>query len=262
MNFDFYAKSAKKPLFVNYKYALPTQHKINYVQNECKRIQQRCSTELKQGKAFSIFSKILELNEYPKNFQNVRNIKKQSNHSTANQPPSYHTNDKFHNQISYFQIPYISDDVDNRILRIFHNLNLPVRISHQSFTLRMALNKNKQSEQTCKWKSCKNPNKAICFKQLVVYKVTCTKCQQYYIGSTARKLHTRITEHINHSDSSIYKHLHQCDNSKISVDILDKDHDIVNLRFREAMIIDILHPSINSKDECNDYRHLIFSTNI
>ena len=145
-------------------------------------------------------------------------------------------------------------------MRIFHDLQLPVRITHSSYTLRMALNRHKELTK-CEWKSCLNPQKDYCLKDKVVYKISCDKCQKFYIGSTIRKLHVRITEHLKRKESSVLQHLCICQEHdfKVTVTIIDRDNDTVNIRFREAMTIKQYQSNLNTKEELRSYQHLIFS---
>ena len=94
INFDFYKKQAKKPLFVNYMSALPMNNKINFVRNEQRRIKERCFTKSRKLKALQYFSKVLELNDYPKDLKYVTrsNIRQKRNESV---------------EYSYYKIPYI-----------------------------------------------------------------------------------------------------------------------------------------------------------
>ena len=172
VNFNFYKKSAKKPLFVNYSSALPLRNKVNYVKNEYHRRMERCSTTAQRQEASREFQEILKLNDYPKDFMNIKlpRIRLKPTSGTT--------------EYSYYKIPFVSDSLDDRISRVFNDLDLPVRITHPSFTLRMALNTATKNVHPCTWKSCQNPSKDICQEKSVVYKITCNRCQEYYIGST------------------------------------------------------------------------------
>lgn len=61
----FYKKPAKKPLFVHHQSALPKRWKTNFIRNERRRIQQRCSTQITSNKHDRDFDNILRLNGYP-----------------------------------------------------------------------------------------------------------------------------------------------------------------------------------------------------
>ena len=64
-SFLYYNKSAKKPPFVHHQSALPRNSKFNFIRNERKRIQQKCSTETTFDKHNRNFHDMLRLNGYP-----------------------------------------------------------------------------------------------------------------------------------------------------------------------------------------------------
>ena len=66
-SFEFYKKTAKKPLFVHHQSAIPKRSKINFIRNERKRIDDRFSTQTTTAKHQDMFDDILRLNAYPEN---------------------------------------------------------------------------------------------------------------------------------------------------------------------------------------------------
>ena len=107
----------------------------------------------------------------------------------------------------------------------------------------------------------------LCFVQNVVYQLTCNECHQSYIGSTIRRTHDRIKEHLNRSTSSVYKHFansYDVENleNKISVKIVARETDPVNLRLKEAFYIRKQKPAINSREECSKLTDLLFLFNL
>ena len=105
-------------------------------------------------------------------------------------------------------------------------------------------------------------NSDICRRRRAVYKIVCEKCNEYCIGSTIRYIHERISEHLKHNTSSVFKHLKKCGNknNKIDVSIIDAESDPVNLRLLEAVYIKKLQPSLNSRDEAKELCNLLFWT--
>ena len=86
------------------------------------------------------------------------------------------------------------------------------------------------------------------------------KCHLFYIGSTIRNLHDRIREHLTKPTSSAFNHLAACNNSTdnpINV-LIVRDADPMNLRLKEAFHISKLKPQINSREECNELKDLLF----
>ena len=244
---SFHQKSAKKTIFMNFESALPTQMKLNIVKNERRRRLERCSSHQTSKKCEKEFDEMLKINDYPSDFMKRK---------TFNAP---YTNCKMKKtDYFYFHVPYVSDEVNEKIKRVFHNLDFLVRLYHRSFTLRMMLN-NSKNNKLCSSPTCKNPKKDIFYEEMVVYQVKCLKCNALYIfiGSTVRYLHTRINEHLTRSHSSVHKHIETC-RSEINITILAKDINAINLRLRESIIIKKLKPKMNNKDECLEYQSLIF----
>ncbi len=244
--FEFYKKKAKKPLFANNKSALPRQLKINMVKNERNRINKTCSSEQDKIHHNKELDKILRSNGYPQRVIETSYDYKPRNRITDN------------TEWLYFPIPYISDAIDNRIKRIFQKEGIPIRLVHKSFTLRQALKPRKKLDG-CKKSDCPTSEKGLCFLKDVVYRITCNKCKEIYIGSTIRKLHDRIKEHLNTNKSSVYKHLTACKSSyqNIQVKIITRDNDNVNLRLKEAFHIRKEKPKINSREEYAELADLL-----
>ena len=245
---QFYKKSAKKPIFVNYKSALPMRSKLNYIRNEKNRIRSRCSDNRYLKKHLTHFDSVLRLNGYPERL--VRNrliqgrsrpIENEDHRSvTDEQPISY----------SYFNVPFFSDTLNNKIRRAFRREDLNVRLSHKTYSLRSALSSNHRNRRTCNKKDCVL-SEELCFRKNVVYRITCGKCSKNYIGSTIRELHQRVYEHYKNRDSSVNKHMIACSASPrdMSVSVLDFERRKGNLRVREAFFIQKEKPEINSKEE-------------
>ena len=104
-------------------------------------------------------------------------------------------------------------------------------------------------------KKCTLQDPRICFARLVVYQMTCTQCNLFYIGSTYRDLHTRIREHLR-GRSTIYQHAAVC-RASWKVDVIGHANDPVNLRIREALLIREKKPGINGRDEFRDISGLL-----
>ena len=65
-SFEFYKKTAKKPIFVHHQSAIPRKLKVNFIRNEQKRIEDKCSTKTIARKHQNTFDDVLRLNGYPK----------------------------------------------------------------------------------------------------------------------------------------------------------------------------------------------------
>ena len=79
---------SKKPLFVHHQSAIPEKSKINFIRNERKRIDDKCSTKATATKHQNMFDDILCLNGYPEGTINKtstpRTIRKTRDLSTQN----------------------------------------------------------------------------------------------------------------------------------------------------------------------------------
>ena len=94
-SFEFYKKTAKKPLFVHHQSAIPKRSKINFIRNERKRIDDRCSTQTTTTKHQDMFDDILRLNAYPEN--SIEQTKHPQSHQRDSRPPNA--------EWSYLKIP-------------------------------------------------------------------------------------------------------------------------------------------------------------
>ena len=102
-----------------------------------------------------------------------------------------------------------------------------------------------------------------CLRSRVVYKYVCAQCKSAYIGSTARYLHKRISEHIGVShltgkvlkdpkDSPVFSHMLHCEKIRPSFDDFTVIHSSSTeffLRIMESICITYDKPVLNSKIE-------------
>ena len=93
----------------------------------------------------------------------------------------------------------------------------------------------------------------------VIYKYACPPCGAVYVGSTARTLHTRVSEHLGvsprtnlpvstPSHSAIRDHSEntcQCAPTRSSFSIIDSDSNNLSLRIKESIHILTVKPSLN-----------------
>ena len=241
---EFYQKEAKIDILPHYESAISLRSKENIINNEIKRREVRCSEADLKEKHLQEFQQTLQRNGYPANF----------NHNKPRPPRNSNKNQRTTEQPIYFELPYISDRIDNKVKRIFKETGMNIRLYRRSYTLRNALKTN--TIQQCDKSNCPLKHK-LCLKKNIVYKLTCAKCQEIYIGSTHRELHTRFNEHVTNKDGNIYSHKQTC-NSQFIPSILATTPDNLCLRFKEAILIGKLKPSINSRAERDEIKNLIF----
>ena len=255
LQFQFYKKPAKKEIFVRYDSALPTDVKRNIISNEKVRITDRCSTNESKNKHLEKFGRLLLVNGYPSEFMPSRLSR------TTKRKHGVHKEEVFH-----FKSTFINDYVHQQLKGIFTKHGIPVRFYHSNRSLRNVLS-NLNTPKECTLKGCIIQSERLCFKQNIVYKVTCNKCGECYIGSTVRCLHTRIMEHVqaDADTSSIARHFKSCFgndvticNRNATIETVAVDRDPVNLRLKEAIIIRTTNPKINSKEEANEFKDLVW----
>ena len=81
------------------------------------------------------------------------------------------------------------------------------------------------------------------------------------IGSTTRFIHDRVREHFNNENSSVKKHISQCQNEDykgIEIKSIGRENDPANLRLLEAFYINKYKPTLNSREECSEFADLLF----
>ena len=133
-------------------------------------------------------------------------------------------------------------------------------IHSQSYTLRRALSPNNK-ERTCTRANFPISGTKLCLLRNAVYQITCNNYNQHYIGSTTRFIHDRVREHLNNDNSSVKKHLSQCQNKVykgIEIKSIVLENDPANLRLFEAFYIRKYKPIINSREECSEFEDLLF----
>ena len=243
-HFEFYKKNARKNIFVHYRSHLPMQSKMAIVRNERARMQDRCSNPITLHKHEREFDRMLNRHQYPAVFiQNSKCVKRRSSNRT---PEDY----------IYLKLPFISELADRRIRQVFRREEINLRIAHKSKTLRNYLQPKKEAPQ-CTLRNCPL-NNSMCNRKNTVYQLQCPICSSTYIGSSIRPLHCRVKEHLTCPGSSVYRHVQRCGINTVKAKILAIDMDNANLRLREAIFIQNLCPSMNSRDESDELKDFIF----
>ena len=220
--------------------AMPLAAKLSCIRNERKRINVRCSSPTDAQRHQENFSALLRQNGYAEHV--LRKPAVHSRKKPKRRPPPSDT--------IYFQFPFVTDSVQRRVQAIFTKNGLPVSVFDHNTTLRNALQK-KQQEKTCNLKDCSIANSNLCYTRRCVYKLECTKCPHFYIGSTLRCLHERVREHLQQERSSVFQHKSNC-GATFDVKVIAKARDNTTLRFKEALLIRDTKPTINAKREIDE----------
>ena len=239
---EFYEKTAKSDLLIHYRSGIPTSSKRFILENEIHRRTTRCNDVNRNLTHVNSFKERMKINGYPENFLHKTNKNRRPKRIEPSKP-------------IYFEFPFINDKIDHKIKTIFRQLDLPVRLFRKSNTLRQAL-KPKTHPSDCSLTSCKFQSR-LCRIRNCVYKMECQKCLATYVGSTIREFHYRYKEHLSNQTSAIFQHRRSC-NASFETTIIAKDIDPIKLRFKEAILIEKLSPSLNSRTEREEMKTLIF----
>ena len=159
-----------------------------------------------------------------------------------------------HSNTCFLKLPHFSETITKEIRKAIHKEGLDIQLAHSGPSLRQHLTKKHKNVITaCTLANCPIRDPNTCHKTYTIYRLTCSKCLNFYIGSTIRPLHIRIKEHIHTRASSFHKHLIKCKNrdNSFSVKIEAIIRNIGNLRIRESLLIAKLGPSINNRLELN-----------
>ena len=177
-SFEFYKKTAKKPLFVHRQSATPKKSKINFIRNEQKHIEDRCSTQTTSIKHQNMFDDILCIHGYPED--SIDQTKHPQSHQRNSPPPNV--------DWSCLKIPYISECLNHKITNIFRKEGIPVRVAHRSYTLRQALSHN-GTQCMCTRDNCPTSKTKLCLLRNTVYQITVTIA----VSTTSGALHVSST---------------------------------------------------------------------
>jgi hypothetical protein len=172
--------------------------------------------------------------------------------SSISKPPSSDQN------IFYFTSPFFGDHFNRKISKILNHTGLNIRLAHRGRSLTTITQHllNDPQQPSCRLPKCSLSNQ-ICLDSRLVYVLNCAGCNATYIGSTYRPLHLRIKEHINIKSSPIHRHTLTC-KSTWTTNIIAREHNIINLRIKEALLIAINKPTLNTKEDFQSSTFVIF----
>ena len=149
----FYQKESKSDIFVHKFSSLPTRSKQSIIVNERRRIKDRCrhgSEEEKQNLMLKLDDK-LRRNGYKE--RDIIESKTNKRDRNGN-----HTQPRWNKQRPFFfSAPFVSDDVDYKLRRLFQKMKIPVIIAHKGKTLRQALQKRLVHNERCTISNCITP---------------------------------------------------------------------------------------------------------
>jgi hypothetical protein len=239
---SFYVKEARSDLFLHNLSAVPTQMKQSVIRQEW----QRMITKIKNPDLISgwrnYFLDKLKLNGYVREFAE----------KILDEPQK--AKRFLDSQIFYLTIPFFGDNVNRRLKTALAPTGLNIRISHRGTPLGLTVMNVWKQNIISKCHLTKCPlNNNLCLANKIVYKCSCQNCGAFYIGSTYRAMHVRMKEHANYRSSPIFKHNLSCEPKNWIFKIISRCDNIINLRIKESLLINQLHPNLNTKEDFNAF---------
>lgn len=177
---NWYSKPISSGRMINYHSTQPLRVKLNTATNFIKKVFQ-LSDDKYTGQNINKIRRILNLNNYPTYIINnlIQSYLKTKNKSEEN--------DKTKKDTIFYSVPYIPKLTETKTLKNIISDNTATIAHKSNKTIRTLFSNNKTKLEKTK----------ICN---VVYEIPCTgneneSCNLVYIGTTKRRLGTRINEH-------------------------------------------------------------------
>ena len=242
----WYSKKSDTGLVMNYHSLAPEIYKRSVVCGTVHRIIRACSTWKIIHESLEKAKRILQNNQYPPSFYDpiiAKCVKSffMPNDKEIEKPEEKESVDE---KMIFLQYRGKLTDKFKCSLR---KLGVPIKIILTLRKLRTVLPSLK-------------PLIEKSFKSGIVYQITCPRCNSRYVGQSVRHLLTRIKEHSRRS-TPVGSHFHLCNNNTISIDndvkILTTSNSQRQLLIKEALFINGLKPSLNTKDEYRSHTLVI-----
>ena len=154
------------------------------------------------------------------------------------------------------KLPFVTDRFNNHVRHLLKKHGIAARlVNYKGRTLQDLVKIRPKDPEPCKGKSCPAPG--ICHNSSVVYCATCTICNDFYIGMTARRLHERAREHLKaarqRSGTSVfgdhYSKVHPGAVPRIEFKIIHHQRNDLRLHITEALAIKTMKPPLNRRQE-------------
>ena len=261
VQYSWYQKPSHSKIMLRKDSFLPPHVKSNFIKNRMINIKNRCNDDFYLKESLSKFSEILKTNGYTDRDFRLKNYKRNRKQENPK--------DK-----CLFKVPFISSKCNKEIRKAIDKYNLPVKMVNEFGKQSATQLSNKSENNICTCDICSQLNKYSCKDRFVVYKYTCKRCNEFYVGKTVRKFSVRHNEHrraINNKSisSALYEHLKMKHNDTgdigdFEVCLIAKLSNTRDTTFSESKAITQLQPSINRKHELplynlsSHFNHLTF----
>ena len=194
LHHKYYRKSQKKDITINFNSHHPLNTKLLTAKNFYSTSKACSANDIYTEESYKIIDKLLARNDFknPRQYIQYRSPKIERRNKITRK-----------NDAEYFslRLPYISENMSNKIRKYIINHNLPIRII---FTPGQKFRDIFCNSRPYDKKHCFNARCTICPRlcdnsdcQMLgcVYKIKCNICQEVYIGEASRTPHERLMEH-------------------------------------------------------------------
>ena len=226
---SIYRKPTFSGLYMKWDSFVPKSYKKGLVNCLVFRAWKLCSSYVLFHSEILFVKELLMSNGYPANFIDSivhRFLSKQFSNTDVIQPYGPHKRGV------YLCLPYVGELATNKFARQIRRLIAKIA---PCVELRLVFRAAQKLSCLTRLKSKLN----VLSRSGVVYQISCTQCEAFYVGKTKRRLEQRVQEHSQHGYSSLYKHssdlCHQIDYSNPAV--ISVDNNDYRLQIKEALKI-------------------------
>ena len=263
LEFELFIKPTNVGIFLNYNSAHPKSMIINSARNELRRAIKRSNTPENVTKSISKISNLLLDNEYPTHL--VIKLSKEVQLAAAEVQTSSNIHKRaFLDDSIILKLDYIDEQHKRKVLKSVHNSNIsnikvifmPGKKLGDSL-MHTKLNPIHCIAQSGKCYVCNTSEHSNnCMSKNYVYLLTCSICNDVYIGESQRLYYVRMREHynsiINGNDSHAMGAHYLKKHSNVSVPdipfsykIIKHCRDYVDRKIWESVKINYYQPNIN-----------------
>ena len=249
VEFKWYSKNSHSNITLRKDSWLPQSVKSNFISNSIKQVKEKCSSTEEGTIAFQKLKDKLIRNGYKNKDISGHN---KSRRNTTSASVSDHV---------FLQMDFINDRCARKINKIMKKSDFPIKLTNIPANNLVGLFKENRKKKHSNCEICDRlPDNYTCDDRFLVYKFTCSHCNEFYIGMSNRPFNRRYNEHrrsLEYRDCKSALSVHavrhnDCTLMKVTdfmLDILSKNSSPLMTRLAEADFIGRLRPMINRKEE-------------
>jgi hypothetical protein len=248
IEYSWYVKPCHSENSLKQDSFVPNHVKKNFVTNYVSNVDRKCSNDKLKAEAQSKLRKRLNKNGFTKIPRTGHRPKNKRVLKTENR--------------TIFQMDFLSDRCNRKVNKIIQKYDFNIQLaSKPAKYLKHCLGSQQINKKHDDCEVCsKLPESFKCDDRFLVYKFTCTYCNQFYIGETCRPFKLRYNEHrrnvgSRNKISALAEHAINCHSDRdmtiadFDLDIVKKCTDPLTTRLTEANTIDRQRPHLNRKHE-------------